>query len=236
MMAIRTWAAYGVHLFTATGVVFGFLALMATVEDRMFMAFVYLGVALLIDGIDGTFARWVRVKEVTPHVDGASLDNVIDFFTYAIIPAAMVWFWDLVPEGWGTAAGAAILLASCATYANANMKTADGYFVGFPAIWNVVVLYLVIFGAGPTATLVTIAICFILSFVPTAYVHPFRVRTLMPLTIVATILWSLSASVLTWTVLAKSMTAAEQPLWQALLILSSLYFAGISLWRSFKTS
>lgn len=235
MTLSRTLGAYSVHVFTATGVIFGFLALMATVEKQPFLAFMYLGIALLIDGIDGTLARAVGVKSVTPNVDGTTLDNVIDFFTYAIIPAAMIWCWDLVPMGWGAGMGAGVLLASCATYANSNMKTRDGYFVGFPAIWNLVVLYLLIFGIGQHASLLILLICMGLTFVPSTYVHPFRVRFLMPLTVFMTLLWTLSVSALSWTVLLNDQSVLAQPWWGGILILTSLYFAAISLRRSFMT-
>jgi len=226
-----TLAAYGVHVFTASGVVFGFLALLATIEGQKFLAFTYLGIALAIDGIDGTFARLLKVKERTPHMDGVTLDNVIDFFTYAIIPALMIWRWELAPEGLGVWLGAAILLASCYTYTNANMKTADGYFVGFPAIWNLTVLYLIIFGAGPWVCFGVLTVCVGLSFVPTTYVHPFRVRTLMALTIAITLVWALSVAYQTYWVLLHGHQASDAPLSLGLMLLASFYFAGISLGR-----
>ena len=101
---MRSLMAYGVHLFTASGIIFAFLALAATVEGARFLAFVYLAIALFIDGIDGTLARAAQVKTRTPNVDGVTLDNVIDYVTYVTIPALMVWHWDLVPTGWGVAA------------------------------------------------------------------------------------------------------------------------------------
>ena len=94
---MRILAAYGVHLFTASGIIFAFLAMAATVEGDRFLAFLYLAIALFIDGIDGTLARAARVKDLTPNVDGTTLDNVIDYVTYVAIPALMVWHWGLVP-------------------------------------------------------------------------------------------------------------------------------------------
>ena len=231
---MRNLAAYSVHLFTASGIVFGFLALAATVEGDRFGAFVFLAISLFIDGIDGTMARAARVKTVTPHVDGTTLDNVIDYFTYVAVPALMVWHWELVPAGWGLAAGAAMMLASCYTYANANMKTTDSYFVGFPALWNGVVLYLILFGAGPWVALGVIAICVVLSFVPTAYIHPLRVTTLRPVSIAMTVVWTVALFWLIFTVLAMGQTLWSAPAPATALIVATLYFGAISLWRSFK--
>lgn len=233
---MRTLAAYGVHVFTASGIIFGFLALIAVVEEQRFTAFLMLGIALFIDGIDGTFARWVGVKERTPHIDGVTLDNVIDYVTYVAIPALMVWHWSLVPDGWGVIVGAGMMLASCYTYANANIKTEDSYFVGFPAIWNCVVLYLLILGARPIMSLTVLATCFILSFIPSTYIHPLRVKLLRPVSIVATVLWTLAVCALTWFVLAKGQAASAQPIWLALLVITTLYFGAISLYRSVATS
>ena len=56
-MSLRSLAAYGVHLFTASGIAFGFLALIAVIQGDRLMAFVFLGVALIIDGIDGLERR-----------------------------------------------------------------------------------------------------------------------------------------------------------------------------------
>ena len=231
---MHIFLAYSVHLFTASGIVFGFLAMTATVQDQKFTAFLMLGIALIIDGIDGALARAAKVKTILPHMDGTTLDNVIDYVTYVAIPALMVWHWGLVPEGWGLGTGAAMMLASCYTYANANMKTKDAYFVGFPAIWNCVVLYLLIFSAGPIISLAVLIVCFVLSFVPTAYIHPLRVKTLLPVSLIMTLIWAVSSSLLIWEVLARGHSIWDRPVWAGLLTISTLYFGAISLWRSFK--
>lgn len=228
--------AYGVHLFTASGIIFGFLSMAATVQGDKFTAFLYLGIALFIDGIDGTFARWARVKTITPGIDGTTLDNVIDYVTYAAIPALMIWQWNMVPDGWGLWIGAGIMLVTCYTYANASMKTHDNYFSGFPAIWNLVVLYLLILGTADMTNLVVLLVCGVLTFVPTAYVHPLRVKLLMPVTLVVTAIWISATLMLSYGVLAKGQDALSMPIWFVLFVGSTLYFGGISLWRSFATS
>ena len=235
-MFSRSFAAYGVHLFTASGIAIGFLALIAVLQDQKFLAFLFLGLTLIIDGADGALARAVNVKKHTPNIDGQSLDYVIDYVTYALIPTIMIWQWDLVPLGWKTVSCAAILMASTFTFANVGMKTNDGYFVGFPALWNLVVLYLLLFGLESIISLVIIGACLVLTFVPTAYVHPFRVRQFMPITIIVLVGWAISVSLLSWTVLQQGIAAIEQPLWFGVLLITSFYFAAISLYRSFRTS
>ena len=113
-------AAYAVHAFTASGIVLGFLALLAILEGDLLAVFLWLGLALFVDGIDGTLARKARVSEVTPNFDGTTLDNVIDYFNYVAVPAMMIYWFGFVPEGWATVAAAAIMAVSCYTFANAT--------------------------------------------------------------------------------------------------------------------
>jgi len=222
--------ALSVHAFTASGLIFGFLALVATIEGQMGWAFFYLGMALIIDGIDGTFARAAKVKTHTPGVDGVTLDNVIDFFTYVIIPALMVWQWELVPLGWGTTTGCLILLAGGYTYAQAGMKAADNSFVGFPALWNLVVFYIVLLGLGPWAALGLILVCALLTAVPTPYIHPFRTplfgQEWINWAMVA--VWISAASVQAYQVFALGNPATASLPWFIALTVSSAYFALLS--------
>ena len=99
-------AAWLVHAFTGSGIVLGFLAMIAILHGDRLGVFLWLGLALFVDGIDGTLARRVRVREVTPNVDGATLDNVIDYFNYVFVPALMIYWFGFVPEGWETVSAA----------------------------------------------------------------------------------------------------------------------------------
>ena len=91
-------SAYLVHLFTALGVVFGFLALLATVNLEIPEAFLWLALALFVDGVDGTLARAANVKENTPYIDGAILDNIIDYLNYVVVPVFIFYTLNMVPE------------------------------------------------------------------------------------------------------------------------------------------
>ena len=105
------------------------------------MVFFYLALALFVDGIDGSLARKVDVKKHTPHINGEILDNIIDFLNYVFIPAFVVYWFEFVPKGLEVLMSSLILVVSCYTFANNNVKTSDFYFSGFPALWNVVILY-----------------------------------------------------------------------------------------------
>jgi phosphatidylcholine synthase len=168
--------AWLVHLLTASGVVFALLALAAIEARDWTLAFLWLGAALAIDGIDGTLARAVRIKERLPGIDGSALDLVIDYLNYVFIPALFIWRAGLLPEAFALPLCAAMLISSLYVFARADMKTEDGYFRGFPALWNVVAFYLYVIGAGQAAGAITVALLVIATFAPIHFVHPFRVR------------------------------------------------------------
>ena len=162
---VKKGIAWSVHAFTTSGIVLGFLALVAVLKNDAVAAFMWLGLALFVDGVDGTLARKARVTEYTPNFDGASLDLVIDFFTYVAVPALMIYWFNMVPvphffepATWSLIAGALVMAVSCYTFANVGMKSSDYYFVGFPAIWNVVVLYFYLFNTGWVVNLITVII------------------------------------------------------------------------------
>ena len=232
---LKKGIAWAVHAFTTCGIVLGFLALVAVLKNDPVAAFMWLGLALFVDGIDGSLARKARVLEYTPNVDGRTLDNVIDFFNYVAVPALMVYWFDMVPDAWGLNVGAAacIMAVSCYTFANTGMKSDDYYFVGFPALWNVVVLYFYILGSPWYVNLATIAVLSVLTFVPIKFVHPLRVTDWREITIPMTVLWAAMS-------LALILSAKDRASWGNVeriellaWVLASIYFATISLRRTF---
>ena len=117
--------AWAVHGFTTSGIVLGFLSVVAVLNNDRIAAFLWLGLALLIDGIDGALARKAKVNENAPNIDGSTLDNVIDYFTYVFIPALMIYWFGMVPPGWEIICSASILVTSLYTFANIKQKTHD---------------------------------------------------------------------------------------------------------------
>jgi phosphatidylcholine synthase len=226
-----------VHAFTASGIVAGFLALVAVLKNDPIEAFMWLGVALFIDGVDGSLARKARVGEYTPNFDGGSLDLVIDYFTYVAVPALMIYWFNMVPfdvlfsaERWSLIAASLVMAVSLYTFANVGMKSSDYYFVGFPAIWNVVVLYFYLFQTGPLTNLITILVLSVLTFVPIKFVHPLRVTHWRNITIPMTIIWAAMTLAL---VINKHPEALSYKIELAVFAGTSIYFAWISLWRTF---
>ena len=125
-------AAWGVHLFTSLGVVLGLLALVAIERGEPREALLWLLLALLVDGVDGTLARAAKVQERLPRIDGAALDLIIDYLNYVFIPVLLIWHGRYLPDQLALPLSAAILVSSLYVFARRDMKTDDGYFRGFP--------------------------------------------------------------------------------------------------------
>ena len=194
----RKLFAWAVHFFTATGVVWGLLAILAVQRHDYRMAFLWMGVTLFVDGFDGTLARLFGVKGVLPGFDGALLDNIIDFLTYVLIPALLVFEAGLVPDGWGVFTAAAMLLASSYQFCQSDAKTEDHFFKGFPSMWNVVVYYLFMLGANPWVSLGFLILCCVLVFVPTKYAYPSRMREFKRLTYLLSLIWAGTVIMTIW--------------------------------------
>ena len=226
-------AAWAVHGFTASGAVLGFLAIISILNNDLVGAFLWLGLALLIDGIDGSLARKFEVSDKTPNIDGSTLDNVIDYLNYVIIPALMIYWFQMVPNGWEIILPAGMFAVSLYTFANINMKTNDYYFSGFPAVWNIVVLYFYILNTHPIINVIIILLLFIFTFIPIKFVHPLRVKKIRNLTIFCTVLWSATTLKLVTTNPDINLFA-EQKIVLLIWIVCSIYFATICGTRSFK--
>ncbi len=226
-------AAWAVHGFTGSGAVLGLLAIISILNDDAIGAFLWLGLALLIDGIDGTLARKVDVSKQTPNIDGTILDSVVDYLNYVIIPSLMIYWFQMVPLWFELIAPSAIILCSLYTFANLKMKTEDYYFRGFPAVWNIAVLYFFILGTHEYINIIVIVVCIILTFTPVKFVHPLRVADLRNLTIFFTIVWSATTLKLVITPTSK-IFMIDSAIIFILWIVTSIYFAVICFGRSIK--
>ena len=224
--------SYLVHIFTALGVVFGFLALLATVDDKIPEAFLWLAFALFVDGVDGTLARAVNVKQNTPEIDGAILDNIIDYLNYVVVPVFIFYSLGMAPEQYLLLSCIAILLVSCFTFINTNIKTDDFYFSGFPAIWNIVVLYFYILESSEFTNLIFVILFCVLTFIPFKYVHPFRVVEFRKITLIITSIWMITTTILLFDLSFSNpiFTSANFIIW----LITNVYFSGTIVFRSIK--
>lgn len=182
--------AWAVHLLTASGAAWAFLATLAAARGNWQLVFILNGVAMIVDGIDGTFARKFNVKKRLPWFDGAALDFVVDYANYVFIAAIVLAGGGLLSEPFATGAGLVVAVVGALYFADTRMKTADQSFRGFPAIWNFVVFVLMVYQPPQIVTLAVIAVCAVLTFIPVEFIHPMRVKRWQVLTLAVTLAWA----------------------------------------------
>jgi phosphatidylcholine synthase len=183
-------AAWGVHLYTASGVVVALLALAATSRGAHGTAFAWLTVAFIIDCTDGTLARRARVKQVLPYFDGSKLDDIIDYLTYVFVPVVIACRAHLLPDTLaGITVAALPLLGSAYGFCRTDAKTADHFFTGFPSYWNVVVFYLYVLRAPIWFNVAVLVFFSAMVFVPIRYLYPSRMPTERSRAIVLGVVW-----------------------------------------------
>lgn len=191
-LLVRKALAWSVHLFTATGAIWGFLTLIAIFELNWRMVIVWMIVAMFVDGFDGMLARWFRVKEYARGVDGGLMDNIIDYLNYVVVAAfILIKAPNLMPAGFEMAGAFSILLTSAYQFSQVDAKSDDEsyFFKGFPSVWNFLVIYMMLLGLNPWINLVLLIICNILIFVPVKYLYPTRNTRLRRLTLGLTYLY-----------------------------------------------
>jgi phosphatidylcholine synthase len=173
-------AAYAVHVFTASGVVFALLAAaeVASASPRPKRVFVYLAIQVLIDALDGPMARAVHIKIRAPRIDGRTIDDIVDYLTYTFIPLLLVWRMGWLPGGGGMAGIwwiAPATIASLFGFANTAAKDeAGGFFLGFPSYWNIIAFFCGIWHAmaGPWPGAIVIIVLTILTVLPVRFIYP----------------------------------------------------------------
>jgi phosphatidylcholine synthase len=217
--------AFAVHIFTATGAALGFLALLAAVRGDWVTMFVWLAVALFVDGIDGTLARAFQTAALLPRWSGDVLDLVVDFVTYVFVPAYAIAASGLMPPWLSLLLGVLIVVSSALYFCDREIKTIDNCFRGFPALWNTIAFYLLLLRPPAWGAGLAIIVLAILTFAPIRFVHPFRVTRLRGLTIAVLALWCALAAV------ALARDLAPGPVVTTALVACGLYFfvAGLRL-------
>jgi phosphatidylcholine synthase len=213
----RVALAWSVHLFTASGAVVGALALAAVVAGDLSRAAIWMLVALVIDSLDGTFARAASVSEVLPDFDGRRLDDMVDFLNYVIVPVVFMlaagsllgWIFAALP-----------ILASAYGFSQVDAKTEDDFFLGFPSYWNVIAIYLWLFELPPVVETAIVAVFAALVFVPFKYVYPSKLRSWRRTTALGAALWLIVLALAA----ARPESAAAQALAPASLAFPAWYF------------
>jgi phosphatidylcholine synthase len=183
-------AAFSVHIFTALGAGIALIAQLEAVREHWAAMFAWLGIALVIDALDGPIARRLDVVRVQPNWSGEVLDLVVDFLTYVFVPAYAITASGLLLPLAAPLLGIGIMVSSALYFADRRMKSEDNHFRGFPALWNAVALYLFLLHLSPAFSSLIVAILIVLTFIPFHVVHPVRVVRLRGLTLTLVAIWA----------------------------------------------
>jgi len=187
--------AFAVHILTAFGAVWGLFALIAAARGAWPWMFLWLGVATIVDGIDGALARRARVAEMLPRWSGDVLDLVVDFITYVFVPAFAIAVSGLLPPIVDIAVAVAIVLSAALYFADREMKMPGNYFRGFPGLWNIAAFYLFLLKPAPWIGVLAMAVLVGLTFAPFRFIHPGRVRRWRLLNLALLAVWAILALV-----------------------------------------
>jgi phosphatidylcholine synthase len=192
------WPGYLVHGFTASGAALAFLALVAAVADNAALCFFWLGIALIVDGVDGSIARRIDIESRVPNISGDTLDLVVDFTTYVFVPAALLYYANEWSSGAAMFAGLVITVTAALYFSDKRMKTPDKWFAGFPGVWNVVVFYLILYPPNDWLFVAIILFFAIGQALPIVFVHPFRVKQWKVLTLAVCGVWLVACASAVW--------------------------------------
>ena len=174
------------------------LAMLAAVEEKWGLMFLWLVVAFAVDGIDGPLARRYHVRKYAPQIDGVLLDLIIDYLTYVFIPAFALFKSGLLPGWTGWVSIIVITFASAVYFADTRMKTKDNSFAGFPGCWNMVII--ILFAVQPNFWLMLAIIIALAAamFTPLKFIHPARTERWRALSLPVAIAWTGFAGWAAW--------------------------------------
>ena len=226
---IRRILAWSVHVFTSLGLLAAFMAIIALDEGDWRACFLWLLVSFFIDGIDGTLARLFQVENVLPSMDGKNIDYVIDFTTYALIPAIFFYKADMVEAHLMIPSIVFILISSALYYGKKGMVEDDQYFIGFPVLWNFVVFFqFFIFQNNQTLNFYSVIVIAIMHFVPLKYAYPSRARRYFFLHLAVSIVSILSAVYILYIYDQRSAVVEWVP------IIGGAYFVLFAIYETFR--
>ncbi|AJC49375.1 phosphatidylcholine synthase [Allofrancisella guangzhouensis] len=248
MQNLQKIYAWLVHLFTSLGAVFGIFAIIFSIEAakanvlgdielyyyNMRLSLFSIIASVFIDSVDGSFARLVDIKKIAP-LDGALLDNIIDFTTYSIVPCVWIYVTDTVSHEWLLAIISIITISSSYQFCQPNAKTNDHFFVGFPSYWNVIIMYMLCFQSPRWINEIIIIILAIFSFVPIKYIYLSRTEHISDSKIVKTFtfLFTMLAAIATF--IAVLIYPIKTPsLLIAIIISFSIFYIAFSFKLNFK--
>ena len=233
--------AWAVHVFTSMGIVATFLGLLSVLDGSPRAAIGWLTVAMIIDGLDGPIARKYRISQVIPHIDGNSLDLMIDYSACVVAPALFLHRFLLHRhDNTSLVLVGLILVSSLYLMSNKDIQTKDAYFRGFPAMWNLVIACLFALQSPPVVTKVVVITLVVFTFIPVKFIHPIRVKDFRLITIPVLVVWLAAQLYVVWILddetadCSRSCLPAPARVAQFLIYVGAAWIVGVGIWRTFR--
>ena len=223
MTGLATVRAFAVHVLTASGAALALVALIFATGGQWPAMFICLGLALIIDGVDGPLARAFKVAETLPRWSGDTLDVVVDFTTYVFVPAYAIAGSGLLAPELALPAGIIIVVTGAIYFADRNMKTDDNFFRGFPVLWNLAAFYLDVLQPREWLTAAIVAALAILTFAPIKFLHPLRVERLRGVNVILLVAWAVLALI----TVIDDLAPAQWVIWGLCLIAAYFFAVGV---------
>ena len=176
ILNIHVIKAYLVHLLTGTGILMSFFSIISILNEDQLLTFMFLIIALLIDVVDGNLARKYNVKKFCPNVDGLMLDSIVDYINYVFIPCIIIYKFNYVPEQFIIILPILILSISLFSFSYLKIMTENYLYMGFPSIWNIIIIYLSILDLDVWNNFFILVILILLKVIPIKVLHPMRYK------------------------------------------------------------
>jgi phosphatidylcholine synthase len=225
---------YFVHVFTASGVVFAFLAAaeVCKAQPDPRLVFLYLAIQCLIDALDGPMARAVHIKKTAPRIDGRTIDDIVDYLTFTFVPLLLVWKMGWLPEPAGLFIAPA-MVASLFGFSNIAAKDEQGgFFLGFPSYWNIVAVYAGVWFNlyGPWVGAAVILALTVLTVLPVRFIYPnLAPRPWKMPVMIGALVWTLILAWMIW----RNLRVDAWVMWVSLIY--PAFYAVVSVWLDRKT-
>lgn len=232
--------AWAIHIFTASGIIAGFLGLLSALDGSPRAALLWLTVAMVIDGLDGPIARRYEISAVLPAIDGHIMDLIIDYVTTVVAPAFFIHEFGLLPKRFDLIGISLILLTALYLFSYTNIQTEDNYFNGFPAMWNLAVNAMFVLQSPPRVNVVIVVVMSIFTVVPVKFIHPIRVKDFRKITLPVLVIWLIAMTYLTWVMDDRTRGCSSSCLStfdrsaQAVVYIGAIWIIGVGVWRTFR--
>jgi phosphatidylcholine synthase len=227
---IKRSGAFVIHIFTALGAGFALIALLEAVREHWAGMFGWLGVALVVDALDGPMARRFNVAGLLPNWSGETLDLVVDFTTYVFVPAYAIAASGLFSDMIAVLLGIAVAVSGALYFADRRMKTMDNHFRGFPTLWNAAAFYLFLLRPAPLIGASVVALLVVATFLPINVIHPVRVERWRRVNLALTVIWGLLVVFTLWRDFV-----VPWPVTAALCGIALYFVASDGVWRIFAS-